>query len=107
MDVSKGYRALALIKGRFGQHVDPDTAFKLIDHTLRTGHATNVGLKQVICAAAFDRGTLLGILESTDTGTPAGSAFTAEARRFLELPLVADEPTVETPEAEPSRIITP
>jgi hypothetical protein len=108
VNIEKGYRALALIKERFGQHVDPDKAFELIDSTLRTGHATNVGLKQVICATAFDRGMLLGMIERAGDAAPGdpGDAFW-EIRPYLELPTLADEtPEVAAPDAKP-RLIVP
>jgi hypothetical protein len=52
VNVSDGYAALAEIQKRFGKKMDPREAFALIDQTLRAGHATNIGLKQVICACA-------------------------------------------------------
>lgn len=103
MNIEKGYRALALIKERFGQHVDPDEAFKLIDHTLRTGYATNVGLKQVICATAFDRGMLLGMVEKL---REAERLLVAEVGldAWLALPTLADE--APEPADDKPRIIT-
>lgn len=108
MNVSDGYAALAEIYARFGKGTDPKEAFAHIDAVLQNGHATNIGLKQVICAIAFDRGTLLGMMERASTAAPGdpGDAF-FEIAPFLMLPIAPEDPPEAAPSADKPRIIMP
>lgn len=103
MNIAHAFKALTLLKKRFGKVMDPDEAFAIIDEKLRVGHLLNQSLKQVLVGAAFDRGTVHGLWlqfhpcfehgEPLDwcTGCQEAALGFERLEAFFALPLAPDE----------------
>jgi hypothetical protein len=101
--VSKGQEAVALLQRFFGERVDPGKALAFMMGKINSQAEMIEGLKDLLCAMAWDHGALLAILDLQEStmGDPE-----KQLSEFINLPRVALRAEVVKPNQPPAVRLT-
>lgn len=105
--MSKGRDALSILQQYFGERVDPGKALALLFGKLESQNEVIGKLKHMLCAMAFDHGTLAGLIEISEEGNASpGWLLHSEAYDLLALPRCELRAEVIEPNQPPSVRLT-